>query len=284
VRKRREIAVFSLSFLDILSGALGAVIILFVAVPKGAVKAPPDPMVDPEKALLREQLKALRTDLAQTKQELSVAAVKHLELTEAKAKLEAQPVPITSTGADQEADVGFKFKGKKLVFIIDTSYSMVEEDRMGQVKAGLKMLLTSLPPTYQVDIVQFPYGNRAPFRHLWGKLQDVTKNNRQEALQFIYGLRPNGSTPTRAVLEHALRTYHGASDFILLSDGAPSLYNSNKRDDVDEILQMVKAENHWGIQINTIGVGSDFIADQTTEEVRFLRELSNRHKGFFVGF
>ena len=32
--RRREVNVFSLSFLDLISGALGAVIILYVAVPK----------------------------------------------------------------------------------------------------------------------------------------------------------------------------------------------------------------------------------------------------------
>jgi hypothetical protein len=34
MRKRRQIELFSISFLDLLSGALGAVIILFVAIPK----------------------------------------------------------------------------------------------------------------------------------------------------------------------------------------------------------------------------------------------------------
>ena len=34
MRKRREIPLFSISFLDLLSGALGAVIILYVALPK----------------------------------------------------------------------------------------------------------------------------------------------------------------------------------------------------------------------------------------------------------
>ena len=43
MRKRRAIELFSISFLDLLSGALGAVIILYVAIPKNLpVTAPKD--------------------------------------------------------------------------------------------------------------------------------------------------------------------------------------------------------------------------------------------------
>ena len=41
MRKRRQIELFSISFLDLLSGALGAVIILYVAIPKNKPVAVP---------------------------------------------------------------------------------------------------------------------------------------------------------------------------------------------------------------------------------------------------
>lgn len=39
--KRRDVEIFSLSFLDILAGALGAVLFLFIVVPKGGGESPP---------------------------------------------------------------------------------------------------------------------------------------------------------------------------------------------------------------------------------------------------
>jgi hypothetical protein len=62
------------------------------------------------------------------------------EIEELKAQIAAIPAP--EEAKDQSGDgldVGFKFKGQNIVFIIDTSLSMLTEDRMGQVKAGLKM-------------------------------------------------------------------------------------------------------------------------------------------------
>ena len=55
--KRREISVFNIAFLDLLSGALGAVIILYIAVPKSKVKS--DPVIEkvPEMKIV-EDIKA----------------------------------------------------------------------------------------------------------------------------------------------------------------------------------------------------------------------------------
>src|SRR5690606_38211541 len=40
MKRRKELEIFNLSFLDVLSGALGAVIFLFIVVPKGDGEAP----------------------------------------------------------------------------------------------------------------------------------------------------------------------------------------------------------------------------------------------------
>ncbi len=274
MRKRRQIEVFSISFLDLLSGALGAVIILYVAIPKNQPKEEkPDTVTEMVKAdlastreknqKLEEEIKALKEKIALTP--APVAAV--------------DPVPM---GAN--LDIGFKFKGKNIVFLIDTSYSMVEEDRMGQVKAGIKMLITSLPATYKIDVIQYPLGERAPFKSLWGDLKETTQFNKADAFDFIYSMRPLGGTPTRDALLFVLRNYSTTSDIVLLTDGAPTLHNSNRKDDIFDILKNVKEENPMKIQINVIGVGSDFIRDKVSERYKFLNLLSEQNNGFFVGF
>jgi Mg-chelatase subunit ChlD len=271
MRKRRQIELFSLSFLDLISGALGAVIILYVALPKNP-KAPVT--AKEEKVLDRSaEIADLESKLYETKKRVSVLEGELAEATKPKAQ---------GTGVDM--DIGFKFRGKKIVFIIDTSYSMTQEDRMGQVKAGLKMLLTALPKTYEVEIMQFPWGERAPYKALWGGMRETNSANKYEAFEFIYSLKPSGGTPTREVLSHVLTHYKEVSDIVLLTDGAPSLHNSNKKDDIHDILKQVKDQNTTKIQINSIGVGENFIRDRSSEQYQFLSLLSEYNGGFFVGF
>lgn len=275
MKKRREINVFSISFLDLLSGALGAVIILYVAIPKNKTAE-----ADPVKEMIQKDLISTHNELVKAKSEISALKEK---LAQSQAKVTETPQkPKPVQGMD--LDIGFKFKGKNIVFLIDTSLSMTEEDRMGQVKAGLKMLLTSLPPNYNIDIVQYPLAQRAPFKSMWGTTKKSAGINKLDAFEFIYNLRPAGGTPTRDALLFILRNYVGISDLVLLSDGAPSLHNSNQKDDIYDILRVVREENKSDIQINTIGVGSDFIRDKTSERYIFLSLLAEQTGGFFVGF
>ncbi len=262
MRKRRQIELFSLSFLDLISGALGAVIILYVAIPKNKNPVSVPQPVPVDRTL---EIKALESKVNELKKENAEITAKLAEATKV-----PEPVP---GGANM--DIGFKFQGNRIVFIIDTSYSMTQEDRMGQVKAGLKMLLTALPNTYKFDVIQFPWGERAPFKALWGTLNETDAGHKYEAFEYIYSLKPYGGTPTRDVLKHVLTHYRDITDIVLLTDGAPSLHNSNKADDIHDILKLVKESNQTKIQINSIGVGENFIKDKTSDQYQFLSLLSS---------
>jgi Mg-chelatase subunit ChlD len=278
MRKRRQIELFSISFLDLLSGALGAVIILYVALPKN--KSIEIPKTNVVQEVLRKDLAASQLTIESLRQELE--EVKAKAVMTAPVKMERPPEQQVEGGLD--ADIGFKFKGKSIVFIIDTSYSMTEEDRMTQVKAGLKMLLQSLPSIFKIEIVQFPLGERAPFRSMWGVTKEFQGMNRLDTFDFIYSLSPSGGTPTRDTLLFVLKNYEGISDIVLLTDGAPTYHNSNKKDDIFEILRLVRETNKTKIQINTIGVGANFLSDKTSLQYKFLSLLSSENNGFFVGF
>jgi Mg-chelatase subunit ChlD len=276
MRKRREISLFSISFLDLLSGALGAVIILYVAIPKNTNQVK-DKQQAAVTTMLEADLKSSQDVIKTLQEQLKNARTDLANVRDQKKSEDAKP-----GGAN--LDIGFKFKGKNLVFIIDTSYSMVQEDRMGQVKAGIKMLMTALPANYRIEVVQFPYGERAPFKSLWGNTRDAISANKMDAFDFIYRMNPNGGTPTRDVLLFVLKNYDDISDIVLLSDGAPSLHNSNQKDDIYDILRVAREANPKKVQINAIGVGQDFVKDQTSERYKFLHILSEQTGGFFVGF
>ena len=274
MRKRRTIELISISFLDVLSGALGAVIILFVAIPKNApmAEAPKDKIIE---VVLRKELEGSRRAIEDLKHELQIEKEKYSFLSKRKEAVAASGI---------DADIGFKFKGKKIVFIIDTSYSMIEEDRMTQVKAGIKMLLTSLSQDFKIDIVQFPLGERAPFRSMWGEAKKFQGMNREDTFDFIQSLRPAGGTPTRDTLLFVLKNYEEITDVVLLTDGAPTYHNSNQKDDIFQILQVVRECNQKKVQVNVIGVGAAFLKDKTSEQYKFLSLLSSENNGFFVGF
>ncbi len=277
--RRREINVFSISFLDLITGALGAVIILYVAVPKSN---PLEGKTQALEAKIRAQtaeIEALKAELVPLKglQASAQAAIQENE----RLKLEI-PKPAE---AETDTDVGFKFKGKRVVFVVDTSQSMLQEDRMGQVKAGLKMLITSMPSTYEVDVVQFPQGMRTPFKALYGQLRTLGVEAKQDVFDFIYKLKPLGGTPTRDVMTYVLQKYPTLTDVVLLTDGEPSIHNSALKDDIHDLLAHVRRLNAGTrVQINTVGVGEEVLHDKTANPYKFLKLLAEQNAGFFVGF
>ena len=291
--KRRENSVFNIAFLDLLSGALGAVIILYVAVPKGQNKeVPPEKKVTESKQKFQENIQQkLEKQIERTEQRNRQLEAEKQELKKKIVELQKQKSPETTPQKVQNkkhlksTDVGFNFHGQKIVFVLDTSGSMYLEDRIGQVKAGLKMLITSMAPSYQIDVVVFPdNSSRTLYRALWGKLKKTTKAHKKEVYQFLLNIKPHGGTPTEDALTYALDHYQDASDIVLLSDGTPTIGNSRNAANIPKLLEKMKRKNGGRTQINTIGVGSDFLEDKDNKKYRFLSKLAKQHKGFFVGF
>ncbi|MBT7610811.1 MAG: VWA domain-containing protein [Bacteriovoracaceae bacterium] len=308
--KRRETNVFSIAFLDLLSGALGAVIILFVTVPKAKnpnpklaeIKAkegyarfiPKESIIDKqsdytakfnEKEEIKqktvkltktiEQMKKKQEELESSKETMAETIKKLQEKIEKVQDRKVASVPV---------DVGFKFKGKNIVLVIDVSGSMFLEDKIGQVKAGLKMLITSMGDEFNIDVVHFPDGMTHDYRTLWGRTKKMSKRNKTSVYDFLQDLKPWGSTPTRSVMKYVLRNYKSATDIVLLSDGAPTKKNSKMIDNIDSVASDIKIKNNNRVQISTIGVGSDFLRNTRNPKYRFLKKVADENGGFFVGF
>lgn len=296
--KRREINVFNIAFLDLLSGALGAVIILYIAVPKTTEKIEVknkkpipvvqevEPEIDSRKLMrtnieMEEKLKKITKMLNQSQEKVKELQKANRTLATKQEKIEEE---IKQSKGGIDADVGFKFKGKRIVFIIDVSGSMHKEDRIGQVKAGLKMLITSMGNEFNIDVVSYPHGMYASYRPLWSRIRPMTKENKMQIYSFLHKLRPFGSTPTRDVMKYALQNYKDATDIVLLSDGAPTKVNSKVKDEIGSVLNDIQGQNKKNVQINSIGVGSDFLRYTRNDKYKFLKRLSEMHGGFFVGF
>lgn len=298
-RNRKSIDVFNISFLDLLSGALGAVIILFITIPKNQPQASKPiqevscsntvdkKVLDKCMSTLKEKneiVKQQRSELNEIIAEQSKLLTK-LEKTQKQTKYQDQKKKEDqkNTGVG-DSDVGFKFKGKNIVFLIDVSGSMRGE-KIGQVKAGLKMLIASMGQEYKVDVVYFPHSPKQNYYSLWGVLQAMsTIDVKQEVYEFLAKLKPRGSTPTRSALIYALSQYPELTDIILLSDGSPTIPGSRKLDNYKDLIKDVTWHNGTKVQINTIGVGQTVFKNKSSDLYQFLKQLSGSTKGFFYGF
>ncbi|WP_127715837.1 VWA domain-containing protein [Halobacteriovorax sp. HLS] len=290
--KRREINIFSISFLDLLSGALGAVIILFVAIPKAKdiepkKLAPPsqDVKMIAKNQALKGEVEQLKAQVLELEKKIeNTVAEKKKELEKIVEKKEAKPSETSTANGVQDVDVGFKFKGKNIVFLIDVSGSMVQGGRIGQVKAGLKMLITSMSKDYKIDVIHFPGKNGNAYYAHWTFLQNLASDQKEEVYKFLENLRPRGKTPTRSALRYALSRYSEATDIVVLSDGSPTIDGGKGYDDIQNILDEVKATNTRGVRISAIGVGALFLSNQNSNRYKFLHGLAKDNNGFFFGF
>lgn len=362
---RKELNIFGVSFLDLLSGALGAVIILYIIIPKMShdeqetlktleelqvqatevqsmieklensvdkavfkelqeqIKSMQDQIV-----ILTEQVKEMQIQLKEAKEKLAVCEENLEKLKNVQATLEKVQQQLQQTQADlaeekrkreecenrpgcppdyteyynwmqtcgltpqddcprsaPNVDVGFKFKGKKIVFLIDVSGSMADDDKIGQVKAGLKMLVTTMGPEFSIDMVQYPDGEYTDYKAYFGSLRPMSNSNKSSIFRYLNTLEPDQGTPTRATLKFALNNYRTATDYVLLSDGIPTLSASvGDEDNIYDIINEITRLNGGRANISCIGVGPEFITDPNENKVKFLHQLADRNNGFFVGF
>ncbi|MEM7232369.1 MAG: VWA domain-containing protein [Planctomycetota bacterium] len=131
---------------------------------------------------------------------------------------------------------GVKFFGKtihshNLIFIIDTSFSMVKYDlndeykgnkpsldlrRIRRAQRQLVTALRSLPTEAYFNVVGF--SNKViPFKK---KMCKATRSNVENAIRYIKTMKPNGDTHTQEALDRAFADPN-VDTIVLLSDGIP---------------------------------------------------------------
>jgi len=152
--------------------------------------------------------------------------------------------------------LGIPMRERKLVFLIDNSGSMQDEGRFAEVRGAMKVVLRSLDPTHQVDLMTFTTDDqRAPvLQSLWGNLNRFGERQRAAAVQFLMNTTPRNGTPTVEAIRTALARYPDVEAIVLLSDGEPTDYDAYGvawERAADAIAQL----NARRVPIYTIGVG-----------------------------
>ena len=138
----------------------------------------------------------------------------------------------------------------QLVFVIDVSGSMDQENRLELVKQSLRILVDELGEGDRVGIVV--YGSDAR-----SVLEPVDASRRGAILDAVERLRPEGSTNAAAGLDEAYdmarRCYDDRANnrLILCSDGVANLEQTA----ADDILARVRRESDRGIYLSAVGFG-----------------------------
>jgi len=157
-----------------------------------------------------------------------------------------------------------------LTFVIDSSGSMNQMDRMGLVKKSVALLLDKLTPEDQIAIVQF--GSKARL-----VLEHTSASEKTKILDAINSLQTSGSTNLEEAMLLAYKVAAkefkpGASNRVLImSDGAANIGEGAAQD----ILSKVKRYSKQGIFCSVFGFGIGTYNDE------MLETLANKGNGTY---
>jgi hypothetical protein len=287
--RNRTIDIFNISMLDVISGALGAFLLIMLILMR---------FYEPN---VVAELNAMQKEMAQAQETMKEAQQRQEAAEEALAKA-------TSRAQDLEQRLGIALKETEVVFVVDISGSMVDndgiqglsaedEDRWTQVKWGLYMLVATMSDQYSIDIVHFPDGD-GPFGAMFGELRQVTDALKRDVHRNLQALdRKIGGragTTTGDTMTMVLGPqYQAAKTVVLLSDGEPGgtfggSYTILSPSQMAALVEQLTQANGGGKTktINTIGVGENFRVGNAASAgaVVFLRSLAERNGGFYIGY
>ena len=161
--------------------------------------------------------------------------------------------------------------GVALTFVIDTSGSMRQDDRLELVKDALEELVEELDSGDTIAIVEFDDNPSIV-------LEPTRVDDIDEILDAIDDLEPGGSTNVEAGLELGYDLAGEAFDddrvnrVILLSDGVANVGLT----DPDGLARMIRRDADRGINLLTVGVGMGNFNDVLMEQ------LADHGDGFYA--
>jgi Ca-activated chloride channel homolog len=141
---------------------------------------------------------------------------------------------------------------KEIVFVVDTSGSMSDDNKIGKAKAALRFGVNSLNARDRFNIVSF-----AGEEHLLAESLIAADNQgKQNALDFIEGLKATGGTNINDALLAALKQLRKSElpqMVVLLTDGQPTVGTTN----ANSIISNTVTANKTNARVFTFGVGYD---------------------------
>jgi Ca-activated chloride channel homolog len=163
-----------------------------------------------------------------------------------------------------------KIVEKDIVFVLDTSGSMADNDKIEQAKKALLFCLKNLNKSDRFELVRFSTEADA----LFGKLAEADKAAREKAEEYVKGLKPMGGTALEDALIKAVQPAKSQAQkdrpylVVFLTDGLPTVGNTDEDTIVSNVTQSVGERT---VRIFCFGIGTDVnthLLDKITEKTR----------------
>lgn len=296
--RRSELQIFSISFLDVLSCGLGAVLIILLVSFRQARDAE---QARDENQRLTTALEGARTQvdaLARLRDSLN-EKIRGLAGRLQGAERGNRALQDSIRGLERQVDSlavivfkGIRTNKKRVVILVDVSGSM---EKVGpRLVDAVELLIDLLPDErFWFNVLGFQ-GESGPAAQLtpWeprGRLVPASAANLQAAKRFVRErLRIDGGTPTPEAVEAALM-YGRVEAILLLTDGVPNGCGGRAcqtcklsafPDRLAEVQARIVRANGRRVEIHTIGIGTDLY--ESVEFRNFLEQLARDNGGEFV--
>ena len=163
-----------------------------------------------------------------------------------------------------------KVQKKDVAFVLDTSGSMADGNKLQQAKKALQFCLKNLNSGDRFEIVRFSTESEA----LFNRLAEADEASIAKAEQFLNSLKPSGGTAIEEALAKAFEIgkQAGGKDrpyfVVFLTDGMPTVGETNE----DRLLGSVfKKAGERTPRVFSFGVGTDVnthLLDKLTEQTK----------------
>lgn len=169
---------------------------------------------------------------------------------------------LLKVGIKTKPPVYHEDRGWNLVFLIDVSGSMSDNDKLPLLKKAFRMLVTRMRPTDKVGIVT--YAGEA------GVLLESTPGSEKDRIlsaidQLGAGGSTNGSGGITAAYDLAQRSRvkDGVNRIILATDGDFNVGISS----FDDLVKLIEEKRESGITLTSVGVGSGNYNERNLEQL-----------------
>lgn len=159
----------------------------------------------------------------------------------------AAPSPEALAGHSQPKDI---------VFVLDTSGSMADGDKLGQARRALEFCVRNLDDHDRFGVVRFS----TEAETLSDTLLPADEASREKAVGFVKSFKPIGGTAIAEALGRAMKLASAEHDpkrpcfVVFLTDGLPTVGTTN----VDELVAITsKASEKRSMRVFCFGVGTD---------------------------
>jgi Ca-activated chloride channel family protein len=142
---------------------------------------------------------------------------------------------------------------KDVTFVLDTSGSMADDNKLVQARKALQYCIANLNPEDRFEVVRFS----TEAEQLFGKLTPASEGAVNDAQTFVAKLKPEGGTDIYDALHQAMALRPEKTErpyvIVFITDGMPTVGETND----DAIVSETDPAADQGIRIFCFGLGTD---------------------------